>query len=211
MARPVRTSLDCADLRERFIAAGLRVLHGHGAAELTVRRVAEQAGSSTMGIYSRFGGRNGMLEAVYRRGFEQLRAALVDVPAGEDRIVGLALAYRRFALGSPALYALMFERPLPDFDPSPQLRADALGMTFTLLVDEVRQAQQRGTLPGDAPDRPAYLLWTAMHGLTSIELTHADHRPLPGWLIDSTESGEKVLTEGVRAVLSGLGATVHFP
>jgi len=125
--------------------------------------------------------------------------------------VPLALAYRRFALGSPALYALMFERPLPDFDPSPQLRADALGMTFTLLVDEVRRAQRRGTLPGDAPERPAYLLWTTMHGLTSIELTHADHRPLPGWLIDSAESGEEVLADGVRAVLSGLGATVHFP
>ena len=65
------------DLRERFIAAGLRLLDEHGAAELTVRRVAEQARSSTMGIYSQFGGRPGLLEAIYRHGFEQLRADLM--------------------------------------------------------------------------------------------------------------------------------------
>jgi AcrR family transcriptional regulator len=38
------------DLRERLIAAGLRVLDQHGPAELTVRRIAEAAGSSTMGV-----------------------------------------------------------------------------------------------------------------------------------------------------------------
>ena len=193
--------------RERFIFAGLRVLHESGAAELTVRRVAQQAGSSTMGIYSCFGGRAGMLEAIYQRGFELLEDAITNPPAKADprqAIIAIATAYRRFALGNPALYALMFERPLPGFDPSPQLRSWALDLTFTPLVEEVARAQAGGLLAGDDPIRPSYLLWTTVHGITSIELTHAMRSPLPGWFIDSPETGEQMLLEAVRAVLTGL-------
>src|SRR5689334_11675868 len=42
-----RAALDASG-RDRFVSAGLRVLHESGAAELTLRRVAQQAGSSTM-------------------------------------------------------------------------------------------------------------------------------------------------------------------
>jgi AcrR family transcriptional regulator len=192
---------------ERFIFAGLRVLHERGAAELTLRRVAQQAGSSTMGIYSCFGGRAGMLEAIYRRGFELLKDAITAPAANADpgqAIIAIATAYRRFALGNPALYALMFERPLPGFDPSPQLRSWALDLTFTPLAEEVARAQAGGLLAGNDPVRPSYLLWTTVHGVTSIELTHAVRSPLPGWFIDSPEAGEQMLLEAVRAVMTGL-------
>jgi hypothetical protein len=44
-----------------------------------------------------------------------------------------------------------------------------------------------------------------MHGMTSIELTHAQRGPLSGWMVDSPEGGERMLVEGVRALLAGLG------
>jgi AcrR family transcriptional regulator len=166
-----------------------------------------------MGIYSQFGSRAGMVEAIYRRGFELLRdklaRAIDDVPHAsaddcEATIVAAAIAYRRFALANTGLYALMFERPLLDFDPSPELRDDALSMTFSLLTTQVSQAQHYGVLAGDDPLRPSYLLWTTIHGATSIELTHAVRSPLPGWFIDTPEAGEKVLIDGVRALLTGL-------
>jgi AcrR family transcriptional regulator len=213
MARAVAYPSGDPGGRERLIFAGLRVLHERGAAELTVRRVAELAGSSTMGIYSCFGGRAGMLEAIYRRGFELLEDAITAPQAGtadqaradpSQPIIAIATAYRRFALGNPALYALMFERPLPGFDPSPQLRSWALNLTFTPLVEQVARAQAGGLLAGDDPIRPSYLLWTTVHGVTSIELTHAMRSPLPGWFVDSPEAGEQMLLAAVRAVLTGL-------
>jgi len=190
MARDVSTSSE-----DPFVAAGMRVLAERGAAELTLRRVAEAAGASTMGIYTRFGSRAGMLEAIYRRGFELLRDALIGARDKEnDRIVALGVAYRRFALANPPLYALMFERPLPGFDPSPQTRTDALAMTFGLLTDEIPD-----------PAR-AYLVWTAVHGIVSIELTHAQRSPLPGFFIDFPAEGEQLLIDGVTALLRGLPA-----
>ena len=200
-----------SELRDRFVAAGLNILQADGPAELTVRRVAEAAGSSTMGIYSCFGGRAGMLDAIYSRGFELLRDALAAAPTGitaadpsTKRILALARTYRRFALANPSLYALMFERPLPDFDPSPQLRAQALELTFKLLVAEVGAAAEYGLITTTDPTRTAYLLWTAIHGMVSIELTHAVRSPLPGWFLDSPEAGEQVLVEGVASLLAGL-------
>ena len=66
------------------------------------------------------------------------------------------------------------------------------------------RAQARGLLAGDDPVRPSYLLWTTIHGITSIELTHTVRSPLPGWFIDSPEAGEQMLLEAVRVVLTGL-------
>jgi len=195
------------DLRERLVAAGLLVLDRHGPAELTVRRIAEVAGSSTMGVYTKFESRAGILEAIYRRGFQLLRAALAAVPEDPDplrRILDLALAYRRFALANVALYAFMFERPVPDFDPSPALRREALETTFRMLVEAVRGTAARGALPDGDPVRTSYLLWCVLHGMVSIELTHAVRSPLPGWFLDTPEAGERILLEGVQAMLHGL-------
>jgi hypothetical protein len=104
----------------------------------------------------------------------------------------------------------MFERPLPDFDPAPQLRTEALGTALTLLTEEVRRVQQHGLLAGHVdPARTSYLLWTAIHGMTSIELTHAQRSAWPGLAVDSGESGEQVLVDGIRALLAGLKVTQH--
>jgi len=65
-------SVDRERQREQLVDAALRVVEEHGLGELTVRRIAEAAGTSTMSVYSRFGGRDGMLEAVYRRAFVML-------------------------------------------------------------------------------------------------------------------------------------------
>jgi AcrR family transcriptional regulator len=194
--------------RECFIRAALRALRERGPSDLTVRHVAELAGASTMGIYTRFGGRKAMVEAVYRRGFENLRDALRAIPdnggSPDETIVAVAVAYRSFALANASLYALMFERPMRNFDPTPETRHEVLNMTFGILIAHVERAQREGVIAGHDPQRTAYLLWTMMHGVTSIELTHAQRSPLPGWFIDSEEAGEAVLVQGIRAVLAGL-------
>jgi AcrR family transcriptional regulator len=198
--RDVSTSKELGDLRGDLLAAAVRVLREQGAPHLTLRRVAEEARTSTMGIYTCFGGRAGLLEAIYRYGFDVLRETLLGSLDGHaepfERIMAVAYGYREFALADPALYALMFERPLPDFDPSPELRQDALGRTFSLLTEAMAGSQE--------PTRMAYLVWTTIHGLVSIELTCSLRSPLPGWFLDSREEGARVLADGVSTLLRGL-------
>ncbi|MEU4231815.1 TetR/AcrR family transcriptional regulator [Nonomuraea sp. NPDC026600] len=202
MPRDVSTSKEVGELRGDLLEAAVRVLREQGAPHLTLRRVAEQARTSTMGIYTCFGGRAGLLEAVYRYGFDVLQEMLLGSLDGHaeprDRIMAVACGYREFALADPALYALMFERPLPDFDPSPELRQDALGRTFSLLTEAI------GATGSEDPTRMAYLVWTTIHGLVSIELTCSGRSPLPGWFVDSREEGGRVLADGVSTLLRGM-------
>jgi AcrR family transcriptional regulator len=194
------------ELRERLIDAGLELLGRRGPGELTVRRIAEAAGTSTMGVYTKFGGRTGVLEAIYRRGFELLREALGAVPqTGEPigRILELAVAYRRFATAHPALYAFMFEQPVPDFDPDPGLRVEVLDTTFGLLVTAVQRATTLGALPDGDPVHTSVLVWCLAHGMVSLELTHAARGPQLGGFPDGPEAGERILLDGVRATLLG--------
>jgi AcrR family transcriptional regulator len=207
MATPLTPPASQPDeLRERLVDAGLELLGRHGPAELTVRRIAEAAGTSTMGVYTKFGGRTGVLEAIYRRGFELLRAALGAVPEADDavrHVLDLALAYRRFAIANPALYAFMFEQPVPDFDPDPTLRVEVLDTTFGLLVTAVRRATAQGALPDGDPVHTSVLVWCLAHGMVTLELTHAAAGPQPGGFPPGPEAGERILLDGVRATLLG--------
>ncbi|MEU8637639.1 WHG domain-containing protein [Amycolatopsis sp. NPDC048633] len=192
--------------RERFLDAALAVLFDRGVTGLTVRGVAEAAGASTISVYARFGGRAGLLDALYERTFDSLRELLEGLPpASPDGIADLlylAREYRLFARESPVRYALMFERPVPGFDPDPALRSAVLRTTFSLFTARV----QRVCPPGVDAREAAYQLWTAMHGLVGAELLMASRRPLPDWFIPPTEeANEQIYRRGVVAIITGLG------
>jgi AcrR family transcriptional regulator len=156
--------------REILLDVALRLLEERGPGGLRVRDVAAASEGSTMGVYTHFGSKQGLLEELYLHGFRRLEALLAAVPAvrhDEAELLAFAVAYRSFALDGEALYGLMFERATPDFVPSDASRLAGL-TTFEMLAQRV--ATWRPELPDPAAD--AHLLWATMHGLVSIELTH---------------------------------------
>src|SRR3954466_4245439 len=107
--------------RETLLEAALRLLEERGPGALRVRDLSEAVGKSTMGVYTHFGSKQGLLEELYLHGFNRLEDRLKSVPSAGDEnreLLQFALAYRDFALDNEALYGLMFERATPDFVPS---------------------------------------------------------------------------------------------
>jgi AcrR family transcriptional regulator len=156
--------------RETLLEAALRLLDERGPGALRVRDVADAAEQSTMGVYTHFGSKQGLLEQLYLHGFRRLEDGLNGVASdgrGRPELLAFALAYRRFAVDNEALYGLMFERATPDFVPSDASRLAAL-TTFELLATRV--ASWRPDCADPAAD--AHLVWATMHGLVSIELMH---------------------------------------
>jgi AcrR family transcriptional regulator len=157
-------------MRETLLDAALRLLEERGPGALRIRDLAAAAEQSTMGVYTHFGSKQGLLEQLYLQGFQRLEDRLDSVPSdgqGRHELAAFALAYRAFALDNEALYGLMFERATPDFIPSDASRLAGLS-TFEMLATRVADWQPEFTDP--AAD--AHLIWATMHGLVSIELMH---------------------------------------
>lgn len=192
--------------RGRFLDAALAVLADRGVAGLTVRAVAERAGASTITVYTRFGGRTGLLDALYERAYDALADELRTGPpadgGGVADLLAVALAYRRFALENPARYGLMFERAVHDYDPDPALRSGVVRTSFAELAGKISRI-----CPPDADPRECcYLFWTAMHGLVSVELTISSQSPLEEWFLDPSDAAqEAIYRRGIEAMISGLG------
>lgn len=155
----------------RIHEAAETLLEERGIDGIQVREVAERAGTSTMGVYSRFGGKAGLLDGLYRRGFERLRHAVESLRgAGDAReeLERMADAYRDNALAWPRHYDLMFGRGVPGFEPSELSRAEALA-GFRVWVDSVKRATAEGLLTG-RPEENAFRLWAMNHGYVSLEI-----------------------------------------
>src|SRR3954469_23176680 len=86
-------------VEQALVDAAERVLVRDGLVGVTVRAVATEAGVAPMGVYSRFGNKDGLVAAVLTRGFEGLRTATTqdDDPDPVARLLACGRNYRRFA------------------------------------------------------------------------------------------------------------------
>ncbi|MBD9328210.1 TetR/AcrR family transcriptional regulator, partial [Mycobacterium tuberculosis] len=97
-------------VRDELLHAGVRLLDDHGPDALQTRKVAAAAGTSTMAVYTHFGGMRGLIAAIAEEGLRQFDVALT-VPQTADPVADLlaiGTAYRRYAIERPHMYRLMF-------------------------------------------------------------------------------------------------------
>src|SRR5881628_2840728 len=88
-------------LRRALLDTASRLLVKEGPQALTMRRVAAAAGCSTTVLYTTFGSKNGIAEALYREGFARFGRKLAIVQREMDplaRLIALGEAYRDNAL-----------------------------------------------------------------------------------------------------------------
>src|SRR5881392_2064946 len=83
-------------MRPALIEAAARLIATEGVAGLKLRRVAEEAGTSTMAIYTHFGGMPELRRAVRREGFARLTASVVAVAHTDDPLADLARICRAY-------------------------------------------------------------------------------------------------------------------
>jgi AcrR family transcriptional regulator len=148
---------------------GGRILEA--ASALSVRRIAAAAGCSTMGLYSRFGGKDGVVDELYAEGFERPVTAMGSQALSDDPVAdlrGSARCYREAALANATHYMLMFGGAVPGFEPSPQSH-ELAHAAFEGPVGKVARCTDRGLVPGD-PAEVAELLWGVVHGLVMLEI-----------------------------------------
>jgi AcrR family transcriptional regulator len=183
-------------LRLRLLDEGGRLLAEQGPAALTVRRLAERAGTSPSAVYSLFGDKWGLVDEMFREGFRRFAERIAALEPTDDAFADLNAigeAFRANARANPHLYALMFSDPFPGFVPGEETRTVAMG-TFGALVGAIGRCIDAGLLEGD-PLTLATIFFGLVHGLTSLELL--------GWL-PSPEQADAAWRRARLALYEGL-------
>ncbi|HWD06578.1 MAG TPA: TetR/AcrR family transcriptional regulator [Amycolatopsis sp.] len=170
MARP-RTHDDA--LRLKLLDRAGELISADGPKALSLRKLAADVGTSTTAVYSLFGSKPDLVNALYVEGFrrfgERLRAVARTGDAVAD-LVSLGLAYRASAQADPHLYAIMFTRSVPGFEPNAE--ADRLARaTLEPLEETIRAGIASGQLADVAPEVITVSSWGLVHGLVSLELS----------------------------------------
>lgn len=188
------------DVEEGLLEAAEQILAEGGPGALTVRKVATCAGVAPMGIYNRFNGKQGLLEALFIRGFQNLRAmvAAANGPDAMRRLRAGCLAYREFAVTHPEQYSLMFDR-MAEIDPTETALLEAFA-SFDQLTQNVANARQLRALGVGSDVEVAQQIWSALHGAVSLELSGMTFTENPAesyaGMLDALLAGlEKVATE----------------
>jgi AcrR family transcriptional regulator len=173
-------------VRDEMLHAAVGLLDEHGPDALQTRKVASAAGTSTMALYTHFGGMRSLIAEVAREGLRQFDAALT-VPQTVDPVADLFTcggAYRRYAIEHPHMYRLMFGSTS-----AYGINAPARNL-LTLTVAEIAQqhpsfahvvrAVHRSILAGritacSADDDAAVVatasqFWTLIHGFVMLDL-----------------------------------------
>lgn len=186
-------------LRQGMLDAATRLLGEEGPSALTVRRVAEAVNCSTTLLYSLFGGKDGLADALYLEGFERLKQEFSADPAnaqlkGLPRLRALAGAYHQYAKHNPSYYMVMFGDAIAGFVPPIESRNRAWE-SLAVMIEAFDTCMQEGSLPRSNPTAAARLLWAAMHGAISLELK--------GYYL-KTERADELFEAAVNAVLRSL-------
>lgn len=160
-------------LRSAILEAAAQLLADQGLDNVSVRAIADQVGASTKVIYSHFGGKPGIVEALYRDGFDRLaadiRTAATIGGTVPERMLSIADAYRAFAVGSPTMYELMFGPRVRDLLPLPEHRDPVMGASQVIL-DLLLSGQDEGTIRAGDVRLQTKFVWSALHGTVSLEL-----------------------------------------
>ncbi len=175
-----------------LLDAAERILDSSGGDALSVRGVAEAAGTTTRAVYSLFGSKDGLLVALGVRAFEMLGTSVRALPPtkdpAEDLVEAGVVVFRSFAIGHPSLFTIAVKSPV---------RADAIldarNEAFAGLLMTVARLEDAGLLGGRTVRDAATQFHALCEGLAALELR--------GQI--ATNGAERLWRDALGALVSG--------
>jgi AcrR family transcriptional regulator len=108
--------------RAKLLATAWEMVREDGLGALTLRQLAKRAGITTPTVYAYFDSKNAIYDAMFGEAaevFATLRTDLPDHGSAFENLVADARRWVDFCASDVARYQLLFQRPIPGFEPSP--------------------------------------------------------------------------------------------
>jgi AcrR family transcriptional regulator len=192
------------NVRDELLRVAVDILNQDGPDGLQTRKIASAAGTSTMAVYTYFGGMPGLIAAIAEEGIRQFDAALTMAPTADPvaDLIATGSAYRRYAIERPHMYRLMFGSTSAQGINAPSLDLLTLSVaeiddhypSFAHVVDGVHRCMLAGRITaGSASDDATVVavaaqFWASVHGFVMLELAGfygaqgSAVGPVLGWL-----------------------------
>jgi AcrR family transcriptional regulator len=180
------TSQTERNVRDELLHVAVDILNEDGPEGLQTRKIASAAGTSTMAVYTYFGGMPGLIAAIAEEGLRQFDAAMTMPPTSDPvaDLMATGIAYRRYAIERPHMYRLMFGSTSAHGINAPA--HDVLTLTvaeindhypsFAHVVRGVHRSMLAGRIAaGSAADDATVVaiaaqFWASIHGFVMLEL-----------------------------------------
>jgi AcrR family transcriptional regulator len=167
-------------LRQKILQAAAELFLLNGYDSVTMRGIADRIEYSASTIYLYFKNKTEIVAAICIETFETLIDRLdaiekQQLPPIEGLVAGIR-CYIQFGLEHPHQYQLVFGDTTPD-EFSAQEEPALLGFqALEYLGRGIARCQQAGLLPPSDPISDAIVVWSQMHGTTSVLINdHGKH------------------------------------
>jgi AcrR family transcriptional regulator len=135
--------------RAALLSTAWEMVREDGLAALSLRELARRAGITTPTVYAYFESKNAIFDAMFGEAAQSFADLKAEMPVTDDPrhdLLAETKAFVEFCTSDVARYQLLFQHSVPDFTPSPESYAPAVGaLEFTCeLLDRngVRDPRQ---------------------------------------------------------------------
>ena len=142
--------------RREILDTAWQMVRANGLAALSWNALARAVGIEPQSLYNYFGSKHAVYDAMFAEGYRDLLARWTETawPTQPRDLLRLqARILVEFSTEDPARHQLLFERTIPDFEPSPESYAIAVQ-----VYDIGRERQAAAGLT----DQAQFDLWTAL-------------------------------------------------
>jgi AcrR family transcriptional regulator len=174
------------NVRAELLHVAEAILNKEGPDALQTRKIASAAGTSTMAVYTHFGGMPALIAAIAEEGLRQFDAAMTMAPTSDPvaDLMATGIAYRRYAIERPHMYRLMFGSTSAHGINAPAHDVMTLSVaeindhypSFAHVVRGVHRCMLAGRIAaGSASDDATVVavaaqFWASIHGFVMLEL-----------------------------------------
>lgn len=160
---------------------------GQGIDDISVRQIASDVDKTVPALYRHFSSKVDLLVAAAVRALDDMALAVGQELSGttdlDTRLRRRAHAYVDFAVEHPVPYRLLFMSPAGAEAGRDTTEIMMSSVGFAALVEELAEARSTGQMVDRDPTEVGIILWTALHGVASLLITHP-HLDWPTDLLD---------------------------
>jgi AcrR family transcriptional regulator len=197
-ARPDRRAVRRAQTIEEILDLAVEVMTEEGVNGLSLAEVARRLGVQPPSLYKYFPSLLAVYDALFERGMREhvalMRAAMAEADPGVDALTAGLEASGRWCLENRAVAQMLFWRPIPSFQPSPEAFAasvEMVEMERAALADAVRLGQLG---PAANDEDAVFVIAVYIAGVITMAIAN---EPELGW-------GEGRFTPHFRRLMSTL-------